>query len=154
MSLRNVTFIVVHHSASPRKTTSVGDIRKWHKKKGWTDIGYHAVIHEDGGLHRGRPEHLVGAHCKGANTGSLGVCVVGNFENEEPSGQQVSKLVYLLAYWCTKYGIDPKEIYPHRNKGVTATLCPGQNLCKHLHAIRAAVKTISSNPSVILGWPS
>ena len=96
----------------------------------------------------------MGAHAHGANLDSLGVCVTGNFEIEEPTEKQIAKLIYVLAYWCSKYGIDPGEIYGHRDKGTTATLCPGSNLYKYMSGIKNAVNRMNSNSSVILGWPA
>jgi len=52
-------------------------IRKWHKDRGFDDIGYHGVIQPDGEFSVGRDLHTVGAHVKGANTGNLGVCFAG-----------------------------------------------------------------------------
>ena len=69
--------IIIHHSASPRETTTVERIREWHTAKGWSDIGYHFVIEADGTVSRGRPIHLQGAHAP-PNKGRLGICIVGD----------------------------------------------------------------------------
>jgi N-acetyl-anhydromuramyl-L-alanine amidase AmpD len=150
--MRKVTFLVVHHTASP-KTTTVEQIRKWHKERGFSDIGYHAVIYGDGSLHRGRPEDKIGAHALGANTGSLGVSVCGNFETDALGDKQFRRLVRVLAYWCSKYGIGVKRIYGHRDVGTTKTACPGNNLYKALPAIRSDVQKLL-NSGVFLGWAS
>lgn len=150
--MRSVSFLVIHHSASGKSTT-VEQIREWHKKRGFADIGYHAVIYGDGSLHRGRPESKVGAHALGANTGSLGVCVCGNFENELVGDVQFRRLVRVMAYWCSKYGVSHSRIYGHRDVGSTKTACPGNNLYKSLTAIKSDVKKLLDS-GVILGWPT
>jgi len=67
------------------------EIRKWHvdpkpKGNGWLDIGYHWVIKRDGTIEDGRDVNRVGAHTKGYNTGSLGICMVGGVnEDGNPS---------------------------------------------------------------------
>jgi len=56
----------------------VDEIREWHiKERGWKDIGYHYVIRRDGTIELGRPVTEVGAHCKGYNKNSIGICLVG-----------------------------------------------------------------------------
>jgi N-acetyl-anhydromuramyl-L-alanine amidase AmpD len=152
MSLRSVDLVVVHHTAGPTNAT-VEQIRRGHRARGFSDIGYHAVIYGDGSLHRGRPEERVGSHARGANRGSLGVSVCGNFQNAEPAQSQLSRLVYVLAYWCQKYGVATDNIKGHRNVGTTATVCPGNNLYKHLPAIRRAVRQLLAS-DVVLGWPA
>jgi len=70
--------VIVHCSATPpRRDVNVDDIRRWHKGRGWSDIGYHFVITRSGLVQNGRPIKFVGAHCKGRNRRSIGVCLVG-----------------------------------------------------------------------------
>lgn len=69
--------LVIHHSASPRSQTFEA-IRTYHLSRGWRDIGYHWVIEGTGRLRVGRPIPELGAHARGLNATSLGVCVVGN----------------------------------------------------------------------------
>lgn len=76
--LRHITKIIVHCSATPEgRDFTVDDIRRWHLEGGFSDIGYHYVVYRDGSVHPGRPEEVVGAHCKGQNSCSIGVCYVG-----------------------------------------------------------------------------
>jgi hypothetical protein len=56
-----VTKIVVHHSASDRKTTTKKDIEKWHKDRGFSQIGYHKIIEGTGMIKKGRSELIQGA---------------------------------------------------------------------------------------------
>lgn len=60
----------------------VHEIDRWHKQRGWSGIGYHWVIKRDGTIEDGRPVNKVGAHVKGYNTGSLGLCMVGGVNND------------------------------------------------------------------------
>lgn len=84
-----ITKIILHCSATPEgKAFTADDIRRWHTLpelkggRGWKDIGYHYVIHLDGSVHAGRPEGTVGAHCKGQNACSVGVCYVGGLASD------------------------------------------------------------------------
>jgi len=55
----------------------VDEIRKWHKEKGWSDVGYHYVIRRSGLVELGRDISYQGAHVQGHNHEALGVCLVG-----------------------------------------------------------------------------
>lgn len=75
---RNITKIILHCTATPEgKDFTVDQIRQWHLARGFSDIGYHYVVYRDGSVHTGRPEAMVGAHCTGQNSCSIGVCYVG-----------------------------------------------------------------------------
>lgn len=102
--------LVVHHSASPRISTTRSDIDRWHREKGYSQIGYHAVVEGNGRIVKGRPESLKGAHAKGANDGSLGVCLAGNFENEKPKEIQIDRLVDILVKWCREHDLTGEDI--------------------------------------------
>jgi N-acetylmuramoyl-L-alanine amidase len=82
-NLSDISRIVLHHSASPRATTTAADILAWHTDPRRVDgpfdtIGYHFVIEGDGALRYGRPLDKVPAAQKGANLKTIAVCIVGN----------------------------------------------------------------------------
>lgn len=80
-SKRNIKEIIIHCSDTPEgKDFTVADIRKWHKARGFNDIGYHYVIYRDGTVALGRDVNIAGAHCKGHNSISIGVCYIGGHE--------------------------------------------------------------------------
>lgn len=85
MKLRKATdYIIIHCSATkPEQDIDVEDIRRWHTRdNGWEDIGYHSVITRDGEIQEGRDYHMVGAHCKGINSISVGICMVGGIDED------------------------------------------------------------------------
>ena len=93
-SKRRINAIIVHCSDTPEgRPHTVADIRSWHIKKGYGDVGYHYVVYIDGSLHEGRDVDLVGAHCRagGQNPHSIGVCYVGGCEGEVKNGKIVPK---------------------------------------------------------------
>lgn len=117
----NPDMIIVHHSGgtdkNPMADTShhtAKDMEAWHLSKGWDGIGYHYVIHKDGAVWAGRPEHYHGAHCKGKNKQSIGICLSGNFDATDPTQEQKDALVKLMLELVEKYGITREKIYPHR----------------------------------------
>ena len=73
--MREINKIILHCSATPEdRDVKAETIKKWHTDKGWSDVGYHYIIELDGRLKTGRPIERIGAHCKGHNNDSLGVC--------------------------------------------------------------------------------
>ena len=80
--MRRITLIVIHCSAvKPDQQSSAAQIDSWHRQRGFhLGIGYHYVIRRDGTLEMGRPEYMVGAHCKNHNQHSIGVCYEGGLD--------------------------------------------------------------------------
>lgn len=79
--MREIKEIVVHCTATPEnRDVTVADVRRWHKERGFKDIGYHYLIKLDGTVCAGRPESQIGAHCKGHNAQSIGVAYVGGLD--------------------------------------------------------------------------
>ena len=77
--MRTITLLVIHCSAvRPDQTSSAAQIDTWHRRQGWhLGIGYHYVVRRDGQIESGRPEWMVGAHCKNHNAHSIGICYEG-----------------------------------------------------------------------------
>ena len=74
---RSIKEIIIHCSATKHGITTK-QIKRYHvNEKGWSDIGYHFVIESDGSIHQGRPINQPGAHCKGHNSKSIGICYIG-----------------------------------------------------------------------------
>lgn len=83
--MRKTTKHIVLHCSATRPSQDVGaaDIRKWHKAKGWSDIGYHYVIRRDGKVEKGRGVYEIGAHVAGHNSNTVGVCLVGGLNEKD-----------------------------------------------------------------------
>lgn len=77
--MRKIDEIIIHCSATPEgRDVTAAEIRRWHVQgRGWADIGYHYVITLDGRIESGRPLDRPGAHCRGHNARSIGVCYAG-----------------------------------------------------------------------------
>ena len=85
--MRNIDSIIVHCSATKAGLDfTATDIDRWHRERGFNGIGYHYVIRLDGKLEKGRDVTLAGAHCKGWNERSVGICYIGGLdENGRPA---------------------------------------------------------------------
>lgn len=123
--MRQIDTVIVHCSATPPgRDIGVKEIRDWHvNDNGWSDIGYHYVIRRDGTLEIGRPIHRAGAHTKGHNEGSIGICLVGGTRSytqthkREPefnfTYRQLHKLLVLITDAKSQYDI--KRVAGHRD---------------------------------------
>lgn len=120
--MRQIDRIIVHHTATSRHTT-VEAIRNYHvHHNGWRDIGYHYLVDNQGRLRLGRPVDLAGAHCKGHNSDSIGLAMIGNFQEKGIGELQINGLYAALEDLCRIY---PKaKILGH--KELAHTLCPGR----------------------------
>ena len=80
--MRHINLVVIHCSATQEGVDyDVATIRKWHKLRGFKDIGYHFLVHLDGRIEKGRPVEQIGAHAKGYNRDSIGVCYIGGLDH-------------------------------------------------------------------------
>jgi hypothetical protein len=128
-------WIVIHHSATPGGGARAFD--KMHKAKGWDELGYHFVIGNgtdtgDGQVEVGPrwPRQKWGAHAKTPdnrfNNYGIGICLVGNFDNERPTRAQMQSLSRLVAHLMKTYRIPADRVLGHGE--TKATDCPGRHL--------------------------
>ncbi len=124
--------IVLHHSfTADHKTVSWGNIRRYHVEEcRWRDIGYHFGIEDIAGRQEiltGRLMDETGAHCRqnGMNRCSLGICLVGNFDDEEPPEEQWEVAVKLVRSFQAVLRIPRVRVYGHREFADYKT-CPGR----------------------------
>lgn len=106
MKVSDIKYIVIHCSATYEgRPYDVEDIRAMHKRRGFRDVGYHFVIKLDGTIQKGRDIDEMGAHVKGHNSHSIGVCYIGGLDNDgKPKDtrtpeqkQSLKKLVDILS---------------------------------------------------------
>lgn len=73
--MRQVSKHIIHCSDSSFGNVEI--INRWHKERGFNEIGYHFVILPDGTIEQGRTLEKIGAHAKGHNHDSIGTCLIG-----------------------------------------------------------------------------
>lgn len=124
------THIIIHHSLT-KDTDSVswGAIRHYHvNTMGWRDIGYHFGVELVRGIYTiqiGRDEKESGAHCKGMNSKSVGICCVGNFDEKEPPEAMLKELRRLVGY-IMKFNNIPVENVRGHHDYASYKSCPGK----------------------------
>lgn len=117
--MRKIDKIIIHCSDTPEERDDrAADIRRWHKARGFNDIGYHYVVDLDGTIEPGRDVTIAGAHAEGHNANSIGICYIGGADTDmKPKDtrteEQKTALRLLLKYLVQKY--PGAKIYGHRD---------------------------------------
>lgn len=140
---RKIDLIVIHCTASP-DYLDIGakEIRGWHVDgNGWSDIGYHYIVRRNGEIERGRPDKIAGAHARGVNSTSIGICWVGI---NNPSPEQEKSLVGLTNWLRGKYNITIEQVKGHREAVKTSKTCPNLNMDR----FRAELIFVQPKPEV------
>lgn len=96
--MRNVNKIIIHCSATrDRQSLSPKDLTKMHKQRGFNGCGYHYYVRRDGEICTMRPVDRVGAHCKGHNADSIGICYEGGLDvNGNPADTRTDRQRFSL----------------------------------------------------------
>jgi len=137
--------VIFHHSLSP--DVGVEEIRTWHVDgNGYDDIGYHFVIRADGLIETGRHEKYIGAHAKGKNGDSIGICLAGDFRKHPPTQSQIDSSRALYYSLCKLKYKKLLKIEFHRTK---ENPCPGVMLDRT--AFKKALTTNSKTGEAIMG---
>lgn len=172
---------VVHHTAGQNNYTAaqapqiVYSIWNYHTHTlGWGDIGYNFLVDKYGKIYEGRTGSLAAApgkmvvagHAYGANTGTVGVSVMGNYSgNVQPGRAELNALTSVLAWQLSRSGVNPHGTWTFFNSGwnrqqtvptilghkdVGSTACPG-NIYNYLAQIRRDTALLIANSSSTSG---
>jgi hypothetical protein len=137
MTMRDLTEIIVHCAATRPEwmdnrpiEDKVAEIRSWHVDgNGWSDIGYHWIIDRDGSKAPGRAMDRDGAHVRGHNRGTVGICLIGGFgssENDSPHDHYTPSQLASLRMLIGDLQVDHpgiKKVSGHNEYAAKA--CPG-----------------------------
>lgn len=128
---RNRTDFIIIHCAATKPSMDIGrkEIDRWHRARGWNGIGYHFVIRRDGELETGRALDAQGAHARGYNHKSIGICLVGGIdENGKPEDN------FTPVQWCVLRSLVAvmQDNYPDAkvigHNEIAAKSCPSFNV--------------------------
>ena len=159
--MRKIDTIIVHCSATKpdwmadRPTEDkVAEIRRWHvEERKWADIGYHVVIDRDGTMASGRDLETVGAHTKGHNTGSVGVCLIGGFGSDANdrfrdhyTQEQENSLLEVIAQFRADFPIT--RVRGHNSFPGVSKACPGFRVKKWLANRETGKPETEAQPSM------
>lgn len=125
---KTTDFIIIHCSATrPSQDIGVKEIDRWHRQRGFLSVGYHHVIRRDGTVEDGRPLYAAGAHAKGFNHNSVGICLVGGVSEDDVNvaennftDAQMNSLLDLVQKLVLEF--PSADVIGHRQ--VAAKACP------------------------------
>jgi N-acetylmuramoyl-L-alanine amidase len=120
-----VEYIVWHTAADGRdgglRDTTMAEIAEWHAAKGWgvgyegvQRAGYHFLVRRDGTVERGRPLGKPGAHVRGLNSRSVGICFSGHGDLQPLTEAQLRAGVALTVQLLKRYGLGAERVIGHR----------------------------------------
>ena len=125
--MRSIDQIIVHCSATREgQHVTVQQIRQWHLQRKFADIGYHYVVYLDGTVHKGRPLEKAGAHCKGHNAHSIGICYVGGLDrngNPKDTRTAAQKAALLSLIRELRHRFPGATVHGHREFANKACPC-------------------------------
>jgi hypothetical protein len=186
-----LTKLFVHHTvtapsdADPDPASTVRAIYTYHVQgRGWDDIGYNFLVDSDGRIYEGRYARpyaqgeiptgedamgygVVGAQVSGLNAGSMGISVIGDYTNVDPTSKAMDAVRRMLAWKADRHDIDPLGADPFTASDGTArtfpniaghrdadqTACPGNRLYPLLPDVRQQVaKTVVLAHATTLGY--
>jgi len=143
--LNGISRITVHHDAfnsvgltrESAVAARIESIRRAHRQRGseWVDIGYHYIIDPAGRVWEGRPLSIEGAHVSKTNEHNLGICVLGNFDEQRPTSEALATLDSFVAYQARQYRVSMRNVFTHQELKPTA--CPGRNLQRYMVETRS-----------------
>ena len=125
--MRIINKLIVHCSATREGMNISRDtIRYWHLARGFNDIGYHFYIDLDGNIHKGRDIAKIGAHSKGQNRSSIGICYCGGVESDGKTPKDTRNEAQKEALLCVLRTM--KAMYPdaviHSHRDFANKACP------------------------------
>ena len=112
--------VIVHHTAGTNNYTPeqspaiVRGIYYYHAVVlGWGDIGYNFLVDKYGQVFEGRYGTLdsdpgamvVGGHAYGANTGTMGISMMGNYSSVSPSEIQIERVGQMAGWFLGRAGV-------------------------------------------------
>jgi hypothetical protein len=134
-----ITHVTLHHTGSPEPLRPEEDpkqklqgLQSWGaRERNWWDVPYHFLIDLEGRIYEGRDWRYMGE----TNTtydpaGHFLISVIGNYERQEATPQQLEAIADLMTWALTKFGLPLERIGGHYN--YAGTTCPGEHLRKYL----------------------
>lgn len=106
----------------------IKNIQEFHMlERHFDDIGYNFLVGSEGSIFTGRGFDKIGSHTKGYNSRTLGIALIGSFENAVPGEVQLNATMRFLDYAVDQGKLAPEfKLFGHRQ--LIATLSPGAQL--------------------------
>ena len=97
--MRKIDLIVIHCSATRKdRSLTPDDLETMHRRRGFNGTGYHYYIRKDGTVHLTRPIDRIGAHARGFNAQSVGICYEGGLDCRGcPAHADTGSMIFAVA---------------------------------------------------------
>lgn len=168
-SQTTVSHLIVHHSAGHNTSLDFAAVvRSYYllhtQTNGWSDIGYNWLIDRNGVLYQGRAFNfngspdVIGAHMGGGNSFTMGVCLIGDFTNVQPTEVALTQLRNVLAWKAHERAIDVRVRRTHTlgnlhtisgHRDGSATQCPGNAFYPRLPEVRSRTHAYLNPPQIV-----
>jgi N-acetylmuramoyl-L-alanine amidase len=144
--------VAIHHSYPIRRDNgTMLDIQNLHMdEQKWADIAYHYGIDGKGTIYAGRDIHVRGASVAGHNTGTLGVVLIGDFQQETPAAAQLDSVLRLIVWLKAIYRLTHLAGHSEFNP---ETVCPGTNLRPYLDPLAKGAGLLRGTGGYIVPTP-
>lgn len=128
-------YIVIHHSGVNEGTMKSMDRYHREERRMENGLAYHFVIGNGNGMGDGEigvgrrwREQINGGHLASErqNAFSLGICLVGNFDERRPSARQMESLTALTEALLKRCKLSSNAVKTHQQINVVKTRCPGR----------------------------
>lgn len=142
-----VSTVFLHHTVTPVSADPKADMRKVTNYAKYIDVPYTVVVHPDGTIFTGRYLNGVpalGAHTGGHNSTSLGIAVIGNYVNDQPSPEAIESVARVIEAFVNQGFVTSYFILKSHDQAPYATACCGTNL-------RAQITDIYSKTKQFIG---
>lgn len=134
--------VTVHHQGSAiynqrsewDAAFAIQNVQQGHMRRRFGDIGYHLVIDTMGRAWEARSLRYTGAHVARHNSGNIGIMLLGNFEEQRPTQQQLECLNTVVQALVQAFSLNSRQVYGHSDLG--QTLCPGLHLYRYVDHMR------------------
>lgn len=134
-----ITHVTLHHTGSAEPLMPHEDpvaklrgLQSWGASaRNWWDVPYHYLLDLDGRVFEGRDWRYMGETNTAYDPGGhFLISMIGNYERQQPSQQQLEAIADLMAWAVRKFDVPVSRIGGHYNYATTG--CPGTHLKKYL----------------------
>jgi len=141
-----VSTVFLHHTVTSVSADPKVDFRKVTNYSKYIDVPYHVMVHPDGTIGTGRylgGVPALGAHTGGHNSHSLGIAVIGNYVNEQPSQAAIDSVATVLSAFIAKGFITTQFVLKSHSDAPYATACCGTNLKAKIADVLSSVGRVT-----------
>lgn len=122
--MADITSIAIHHSLT--RTGSALAFARYHISLGWPGIGYGYVIDSEGIIYKTARLSEITYHVGDSNRSAVGVCIIGNFDEDLPTQKALLSAAWLVRYLRQEMPNHPQPKRHHDYPGYAWKSCPGK----------------------------